>query len=167
MKNRVLLLFSAIITFILVFYVGSSINIGKDIANELNQQFLEKVKDINDIGIFLNNFSINLVMFIPVIGFLFGIYSSFSTGLIFNAISVINNINIFPLSVFLSPFGILEVIAYGIAMSRSIIYGYELLIKRLWKKSLKILLIELLISGIILFIAAIIEWAIIGQLMVK
>lgn len=109
-------------------------------------------------------------MFIPGFGIVLGMLSAFSTGLVFNALSSISPAlsNISPLVVFLTPFGILEIIAYGIAISRSGILSYQLIKdtnrRGSWRKYDIPTIIEIGIVVVILFIAAIIEWRIIHTL---
>ena len=164
MRIRIILLICTIGVFIISFFIGSTIPLDTDYAEELEKQFMEKIQGIDEIGIFYNNFLISLGMFIPVIGFFFGLYSGLSTGLVLNAISIVNDIEIVSLSVFLTPFGILELVAYGIAMSRSFLLSYDLIKKKPWKKYLRILVIEALVVCVILIVAAYIEWAMIRSI---
>jgi uncharacterized membrane protein SpoIIM required for sporulation len=109
-------------------------------------------------------------MFIPGFGIALGGFSAFSTGLVFNAIlhtsPAVSNIS--PLIVFLTPFGILEIIAYGIAISRSSILSYQLIKdtnkRNSWRKYVIPTVIEIGIVLIILFIGAIVEWQMIHTL---
>jgi uncharacterized membrane protein SpoIIM required for sporulation len=109
-------------------------------------------------------------MFIPGFGIALGTFSAFSTGLVFNALSTISPAlyDISPLIVFLTPFGILEVIAYGIAISRSGILSYQLIKdtnkRNSWRKYVIPTVIEIGIAVIILLIAATIEWQLIRTL---
>jgi uncharacterized membrane protein SpoIIM required for sporulation len=69
--------------------------------------------------------------------------------------------NISPLIVFLTPFGILEIIAYGIAISRSGILSYQLIKyrnkRKSWQEYVIPTVIEIGIVLLVLLIAAIIE----------
>ena len=111
-------------------------------------------------------------MFIPGFGIVLGIFTAFSTGVAFSAISqaspsfVSNQIS--PLIVFLTPFGVLEAIAYGIAISRSGILSFQLIKtknkKKYWKEKFLIpTVIEIGIVISLLFIGAIIEWQMVQQ----
>jgi uncharacterized membrane protein SpoIIM required for sporulation len=142
-------------------------------AQIIKRQFGEQIKGINEFGIFLNNAKVAVGMFIPGFGIVLGIFTAFSTGIAFNAISqtspsfVSNQIS--PLLVFLTPFGILEAIAYGIAISRSGILSFQLIKtknkKKYWKEEYLIpTIIELGIVIAILFVGAIIEWQMAQQL---
>ena len=94
-----------------------------------------------------------------------GTISGFSTGLVFNSIMNLSDVTYSnPLVIFLTPFGILELASYGLAISRGCILLFELLKKKFTKKSLFYLLIEVsLVSGM-LFVGAIIEWMMIENI---
>jgi len=68
------------------------------------------------------------------------------------------------LVIFLTPFGILELAAYGLAISRSCILFFEILKKKFTKKSLFYLLIEVALVSGMLFVGAIIEWMMIENI---
>ncbi|HVD08226.1 MAG TPA: hypothetical protein VNB67_07250, partial [Nitrososphaeraceae archaeon] len=72
--------------------------------------------------------------------------------------------NIPPLIILITPFGILEVFAYGIALSRSGILVYDLVTKKPWREYVVVTLIEIGIVIVILLVGAIIEWQTITQL---
>jgi uncharacterized membrane protein SpoIIM required for sporulation len=79
----------------------------------MKAHFQEEIKGINQYGIFANNTQVALSMFIPGLGIVLGMLSAFSSGLVSNALSTVFPAlsNISPLVVFLTPFGILEIIA--------------------------------------------------------
>ena len=66
--------------------------------------------------------------------------------------------------IFLTPFGILELLSYGLAISRGGILLFELLKKKFTKKSLIYLLVEVALVGIMLLAGAIIEWTMIENI---
>jgi hypothetical protein len=106
-------------------------------------------------------------MFIPGIGIGVGIFSGFGTGLVFNAMALANTTlqNISPLAILLTPFGLMEIFSYGLAISRSGMLIYDLYKKNSWKLMLKYTIIEIIITVSILIIAAFIEWNMIKQLL--
>ncbi|MGN6613589.1 MAG: stage II sporulation protein M [Candidatus Nitrosocosmicus sp.] len=147
------------LSFLGLFQFGYLVKIDESISKELSKNFINQVKGTNQWGIFFNNFKIALVMFIPILGIVIGIFSAFSTGLIFNSIVNISHMSYpNPLIIFLTPFGILELISYGLAISRGGIFFYEILKKRISKKSILYLLVEIGLVCIMLFIGALIEW---------
>ncbi|HET8847700.1 MAG TPA: stage II sporulation protein M, partial [Nitrososphaeraceae archaeon] len=132
-------------------------------SQELKQQFQNKIKNIDSLGIFFNNFLISILMFIPGIGIAFGLFSGFSTGNIFVKITRDLPIQIPPLLVFLTIFGIMELVSYGIAISRSYLLLINIIKRTNIKENLIYAGIEIGIVSIILFVSAIIEWDLIRQ----
>ena len=116
-------------------------------------------------GIFVNNVKVALGMFVPAIGTVIGISSGFSTGMVFSAMAktspILNGVP--PLIILFTPFGIMEIFAYGLAMSRSGMLIYQLVRKKSWKEYAIPIIIEVGIVVVILFIGAIIEWDLIQQ----
>ncbi|WP_458747626.1 stage II sporulation protein M [Candidatus Nitrosocosmicus sp. T] len=151
--------------FLSIFYLGFSFEMDESFSKELSKNFMNQISDIDEFGIFLNNLKIALVMFLPVIGLVMGTISGFSTGLVFNSIMNLSGVTYSnPLVIFLTPFGILELASYGLAISRGCILLFELLKKKFTKKSLFYLLIEVALVSGMLFVGAIIEWMMIENI---
>jgi len=131
-KYRLIYLAFGIVTFLIAYSAGASIHMSTKETNILKQQFSEQIKDINQFGIFINNVKLALGMFIPVLGIGLGIFSGFSTGMVFNALAITSPLlkNIPPLLILITPFGLLEIFAYGLALSRSGILFYQLIKKK-------------------------------------
>ena len=72
--------------------------------------------------------------------------------------------NISPLAILITPFGIMEIFSYGLAISRSGMLIYDLFKKKSWKLLLKPTIIEIVIVVSILIVAAFIEWNLIKQI---
>jgi Zn-dependent protease/predicted transcriptional regulator len=164
-RQRLLFLVFGMILFIIAYSVGAIlVKINSSEAEIMKKHFQEQIKGINQYKIFINNFRVTLGMFVPGFGIALGIFSAFSTGLVFNAISHTSPIipHISPLIVLLTPFGILEIIAYGIAISRSGIISYQLIKdtnkRKSWQKYVIPTIIEIVVVLVILLIGAIIEW---------
>lgn len=99
-------------------------SVSEEDANTFMSEFEELVLDIDAFGIFTHNTSIALPMFIPGFGIAWGLFSAWSTGFAFAAIvtTAPQLAEIPPLSIlFLSPFGLMELIAYSLGISRSFI----------------------------------------------
>lgn len=146
--------------FLLSYWVGATaIELSDEEANATVQEFTERVQGIEQEGIFSNNALIGLGMFIPAAGVGLGIYSAFSTGIIFNAFAQVNPaISLMsPLSALFTPFGILELFAYGLGVSRSGILAYDLAKRRPWKTYLIVTLLEMAIAVAALVIGAFVE----------
>ncbi len=164
-KKRLIFFFLAMFLFLGLFQLGFSIKLDKSFSEELSENFKNQIQGIDEIGIFLNNLKIAFVMFIPILGIVVGSFSAFSTGLIFNSIVSLSNANFAnPLIVFLTPFGILELVSYGLAISRGGIFLYEILKKSVSKKSITYLFVEVGLVTVMLFVGALIEWSMIENI---
>ncbi len=123
-KIRIITFFIFLGIFAAAYQIGSMSSVSEEEANAFMSEFKELVLDIDAFGIFVHNTTIALPMFIPGFGVAWGIFSAWSTGFAFAAIaSTIPEIGeIPPLSIlFLSPFGLMEVFAYSLGISRSFI----------------------------------------------
>ena len=90
--------------------------VSEEEANAFMTEFEELILDIDAFGIFVHNLTIALPMFIPGFGVAWGLFSAWSTGFAFAAIVVTapQLSDIPPLSILLlSPFGLMELIAYS------------------------------------------------------
>jgi hypothetical protein len=162
-KRRILYLLVGILVFLIFFTIGTSVTFDKSTSELLKEQFQNKIKNIDSMGIFVNNFLISILMFVPGIGIVFGLFSGFSTGNIFVIITRDLPIQIPPLLVFLTIFGIMELVSYGIAISRSYLLLINIVKRTNIKENLIYTGIEIGIVAIILFFSAIIEWDLIKQ----
>ena len=165
-KIRIFLFFIFLGLFSLSFQIGAMSKVSYEEANNFGNEFLAVMEETDGPGIFINNFLSTLPMFIPGFGIIWGLYIAWSTGFGFAAIiSTIPGLSeIQPLSIlFLSPFGILELIAYSIALSFSfhliytIIKNVKLQIKSALKLQIKPNLIGIGIVMILLLVAGFLE----------
>jgi len=123
-KNRIILFFIFLVVFSVIFQLGSMSTVSQEEADLFMEEFEKLVLDIDAFGIFVHNTTIALPMFIPGFGIFWGLFSSWSTGYAFAAIatSVPEVANISPLTIlFLTPFGLMEISAYSLGISRSFI----------------------------------------------
>jgi len=160
-KLRALYTTLGIIAFLILYWTGTQIKLDYDSSIKLKEEFMKKIQGLNYIGIFANNLIISIIMFIPGIGILFGLFSGYSTGTVFSAIAQTSQATadqISPLVILLTPFGIMEIFSYGLAISRSSLLLVSLIKKDHISKQLKYTLIEIMIVIVILFLAALIEW---------
>lgn len=160
LRIRALFIIIGIVAFLVSYWLGAYTKLDSTSALKLRQEFIQKIVKLNYLGIFTNNLTISLIMFIPGIGILFGLFSGYSTGLVFSAIiqTSHNQNQISALLVLLTPFGIMEMFCYGLAISRSSLLLISLIKKHNILKQLKFILIEIAIVVGILFFAALIEW---------
>jgi len=131
-KIRIILFFVFLGLFTATYQIGSMSTVSEEEANAFMKEFEELVLDIDAFGIFTHNLTITLPMFIPGFGVVWGLFSAWSTGFAFASI-VVNTpqlASIPPLSILLlSPFGLMELVAYSFGISRSFI-----LIRAIFKK---------------------------------
>jgi hypothetical protein len=163
-RQRVIYVALGIVAFLIAYSAGAAVHMGKQQTDDLRRHFAEQIRGIDQNGIFINNARIALGMFVPAAGIGLGVISGFYTGMIFTAIaatSALNNVP--PLVILITPFGIMEVFAYGIAISRSGIFIYQLVKKKPWREYAVPILIEIGIVILILLAGAVIEWQIITQ----
>lgn len=110
--------------FAAVFQLGSMSSVSHEDATLFMEEFEELVLNIDAFGIFLHNTTIALPMFLPGAGAAWGLFSAWSTGFAFAAIVTATPelLHIQPLTIlFLSPFGLMEVVSYSLGISRSFI----------------------------------------------
>jgi hypothetical protein len=142
-------------TFIFIFAVafiltviGSLIPISPQSAQQVSNQLNQTVNQNKASGtlpeyIFVNNFSICLVMFIPIIGPILGFFILFDTGYAFSAIAQVQGVPSLLLifAELLTPVFWIEFTAYSIAISESIWLMRRLLQKRVWELKNTVILI--------------------------
>ena len=124
MNNRVIMFFIFLGIFTVTYQIGSMSSVSEEDANAFMAEFEDLILDIDAFGIFTHNTTIALPMFIPGFGIDWGLFSAWSTGFAFAAIATtapeIGEIP--PLAIlFLSPFGLMELFAYSLGISRSFI----------------------------------------------
>lgn len=165
-RRRLIYLAFGAAAFLIAYSTGAAVPMNEEEAETLTREFSKQIEGIDQNGIFLNNIRITLIMFVPAVGSAFGAFSGFATGSIFSALASSSPMlgEVSPLVLLITPFGIMEVFVYGLAMSRSAMLIYYLLKRMPWRKYAIPTLIELGIATGMLFIAAVIEWQIIERL---
>ena len=145
-KNRIILFFIFLAVFTIIFQLGSMSTVSQEEADLFMVEFEKLVLDIDAFGIFVHNTTIALPMFIPGFGIFWGLFSSWSTGYAFAAIatSIPEVANISPLTIlFLSPFGLMEISAYSLGISRSFILIKAIITKTSLLQFIKPTIIEI------------------------
>lgn len=159
-KVRIILFFVFLGLFSLSFQIGAMYEVSDEEANAFVQEFLSNTEDIDGIGIFVNNLTAVLPMFVPGFGVAWGAYTGWSTGFGFAAIVTMapGLADIVPLSIlYMSPFGFIELIAYSIAMSQSVYIIIALIKKINLKLIMRLTSIEVGIVIGLLFAAGFLE----------
>ena len=165
-KKRILLGFIFVGIFTISFSIGAEIKISQEDAKVFLNQFQQAVEGIDAIGIFAHNASIGLPMFIPGFGIAWGLFASASTGLAFSAIASTSPLlaKIPPITILIiSPFGVMELAAYSIGMSRSFILMWTIIKKNPIKQEIRPTIIEIGIVIALLLAGGFIEYAMINQ----
>ncbi|MHA7646523.1 stage II sporulation protein M [Nitrosopumilus sp. S4] len=160
LKIRIITFFIFLGLFSLSFQIGAMYDISDEEANAFVQDFLSNTNKIDGIGIFVNNIKASLPMFVPGFGIIWGAYTAWSTGFGFAAIQTMAPAlaDMIPLSIlYQSPFGLMELVAYSIAMSRSFHILMSLVKRTNLKNLTKPTLIEVGIVVIILLVAGFLE----------
>ena len=144
-----------------VFAISAETTLPEEEVEMIMEEFESMVEGIDAFGIFVHNTALSLPMFIPGFGIIWGMFSAFSTGIAFAAIKSVNPLveQIPALSIlFMTPFGLMEVAAYSIAMSRSYIFIHKIVKKIPIRNDIRVTLIEIIILLGLLFTGAYVEW---------
>ena len=144
-----------------VFAISAETTLPEEEVEMIMEEFESMVEGIDAFGIFVHNTALSLPMFIPGFGIIWGMFSAFSTGIAFAAIKSVNPLveQIPALSIlFMTPFGLMEVAAYSIAMSRSYIFIHKIVKKIPIRNDIRVTLIEIVILLGLLFTGAYVEW---------
>ncbi len=136
------------------YQIGALSEVPQEDAEAFLEEFEELIEGIDGPGIFFHNLVIGLPMFIPGFGVAWGFFTSWQTGYAFAAlVTVIPMLSeIHPLLLlYASPFGMMELVAYSIAMSRSLLLIHKIIKKISIKDDYKIVGIEVgIVVGLLL-----------------
>ncbi|MCW3995319.1 MAG: stage II sporulation protein M [Candidatus Bathyarchaeota archaeon] len=143
---------------VLAMVIGSLIPLSPQDAQQLSEQFNQTIRQngVNVPFIFANNFSIDLLMFVPVIGPVLGFLILFNTGLVGGALVVTEGLPSYTaLFIVATPVFWLEFAAYTIAMTESI-WLFRRLLQGRWRE-IKWTAIAIGVCAGLLIISAIVE----------
>jgi uncharacterized membrane protein SpoIIM required for sporulation len=161
-RKRVYSIIAIFIIALIVTVIGSFVPLSSQdayiLSNNLNQTLNENRANNTLTGyIFINNFSICMLMFVPIIGPLLGFFILFETGLVLSAITSTQGYPVYLglLSLFITPVFWLEFAAYSIAMTESV-WLFRRLTQKRWRE-LKWTGIFIAICAALLIIGAIVE----------
>ena len=160
-KIRIITFFTFLLIFTIIFQLGSMSTVSDEEASMFMEEFKKLVLDIDGFGIFVHNTTIALPMFIPGFGIVWGLFSAWSTGYAFASIATIipEIANISPLSIlFLSPFGLMEIFAYSLGISRSFILIKAVITKTNLSQFIKPTIIEIGIVVALLLVGGYVEF---------
>ena len=152
--------------FSLAYSIGATSQVDEEEARVFFEEFQELVKDIDAVGIFTHNATLALPMFIPGFGVAWGFFAAWSTGYAFSSLvtTIPELANIPPLAIlYLSPFGIMELVAYFLGISRSFILIRMILKKVNLRPAVRGTTIEIGVMVALLFAGAFIEFYMISM----
>ncbi|MCE9652222.1 MAG: stage II sporulation protein M [Nitrosarchaeum sp.] len=151
-----------------LFSVAYQIGAISQVSNDDSSQFLDEFKNlvggIDGFGIFIHNLTIAVPMFIPGLGIVWGLFSGWATGFAFasivTAIPALSKIP--PLAIlYFSPFGVLEMIAYSLGISRSYMIIFAIIKHKSIKSQLLVIAIEIGIVVALLLAGGYLEYSMI------
>lgn len=147
-----------VLAFVIAYSAGASVQLTQEEADEITTAYEEQVAGIGAEGLYSNNIAVVLGMFVPGFGAGFGVYTAASTGVLFSALATSYDLEgISPLAVLATPFGVLEILAYGLAMSRSGMLVYQFVKKKPWREYAIPTAIEVAIVVVMLLVAGAVE----------
>ena len=165
-KRRILVFLIFIAIFSIAYSIGSESKLSQSESKTFVKEFQHTVQGIDAIGIFTHNTTVALPMFVPGFGIVWGSFAAWSTGVAFEALVSTTPIlaKLPPLAIiFLSPFGIMELVAYSIGMSRSFLLINAIIRKKPLIRELRQTGIEIGIVIGLLLTAGFIEYSMIQE----
>lgn len=165
-KKRMALAVAMAAALYLLLYVASVIPYSEEelrTFKKLGEEILERRFTVLDI--FINNFMISLMIFVPFIGPLIGGYVIYTTGRVIGAVAVssgLPSIFLISLTIF-AVYGLLEFLAYGLAFTQSLTLAYGMVKRRLGTEY-PWLLVSVAGVALLLLAAAAIEYLLIELL---
>jgi uncharacterized membrane protein SpoIIM required for sporulation len=143
--------------FLLSYTIGTTYKMSDEESKEFLKDFQNQTHGIDAVGIFSHNTSVALPMFIPAFGMAWGSFTGWQTGAAFEAVSPSSNLP--PIALLLAtPFGIMELVAYSIGMSRSLLLIWKIIKNRsTLKGQIKPTVIEVGIVVALLLIGGFVE----------
>lgn len=159
-RRRALYVAIGAAVFFAAYSIGAAVDMTPAEAREIREQFSEQIEDIDENGIFFNNMRIALGMFVPGFGVGLGVFSGYATGNVFSAIAENEPAlaGFPPQLILLTPFGIMEVFVYGLAISRSGLLVYQFTKRKHWREYAMPTAIEIGVAAAVLFASALVEW---------
>ncbi len=164
MRNRILITAIFLVVALVVMAVGVlSFQISKSYADRVSEEIQGELDRASDMRfIFGNNLIHTLVMFVPVVGPIWGGIVLYSTGTVITTISVAAEIPpiVAFMVLFLVPIFWLEMGVYSVAMAQSVVWFVQMMRGRGRKEAVRTCIL-VTICACVLLLAAVFEWALI------
>ena len=167
MLNRIVLFFVFLGIFSASFAIGAEIQVSEEESKIVLEELESLIDEIDAVGIFTHNTSLSLPMFIPGFGIAWGAFAAFSTGMAFSVIQDANPMleNVPSLTIlFMSPFGLMEVAGYSMAMSRSYMIVHKMIKRMSVRPDFRVIGLEIAIMIGLLLTGGFVEWHFIESL---
>ena len=167
MLNRIVLFFVFLGIFSASFAVGAEVQVSEEESAIILEELESLIGEIDAVGIFGHNTLLALPMFIPGFGIAWGAFAAFSTGMAFSVLQDANPMlaNIPSLTIlFMSPFGLMEIAAYSIAMSRSYMIVHKMIKRMPIRPDLRVIGLEVAILVGLLLAGGFLEYYFIENL---
>ena len=166
MLHRIVLFFIFLGIFSASFAVGAEVQVSEEESAIVLEEFESLIADIDAVGIFTHNILLALPMFIPGFGIAWGAFAAFSTGMAFSVLQDANPIleNIPSLTILMTPFGLMEIAAYSIAMSRSYMIVHKMIKRMPIRPDLRVIGLEVAILVGLLLAGGFLEYYFIENL---
>jgi len=167
MLNRIVLFFVFLGIFSASFAIGAEVQVSEEESAIILEELESLIVEIDAVGIFVHNTLLALPMFIPGFGIAWGAFAAFSTGMAFSVLQDANPMlaNIPSLTIlFMSPFGLMEIAAYSIAMSRSYMIVHKMIKRMPIRPDLRVIGLEVAILVGLLLAGGFLEYYFIENL---
>jgi len=167
MLNRIVLFFVFLGIFSASFAIGAEVQVSEEESAIVLEELESLIGEIDAVGIFAHNILLALPMFIPGFGIAWGAFAAFSTGMAFSVLQDANPMlaNIPSLTIlFMSPFGLMEIAAYSIAMSRSYMIVHKMIKRMPIRPDLRVIGLEVAILVGLLLAGGFLEYYFIENL---
>lgn len=167
-RKRIYSIIAVFLVSVIFTSIGSLMPVDPEQAQQISDELNQTTTVATQSGMLTqyilgNNFFICLIMFIPVLGPLFGLYVLFNTGMAVSAIAVVQGYpsTLVLVALVLTPVFWLEFIAYSLAMAGSVWLFRRALQRRGWRE-LRNTSIFISLCGVLLVIGAVVETALIA-----
>lgn len=167
-RKRILSTVAIFVVALVITIIGSFMPMDPQQANQISNDLNQTVNSMSENGalmqyIFGNNFFICLLMFVPVIGPIFGFYVLFNTGTVISAVATAGG---YPpivafVALFLTPVAWFEFASYSVAMSESI-WLFRRILQGRGVHELKNACLFVSICAVLLLLGAVLETALIS-----
>ncbi|XHH07661.1 MAG: stage II sporulation protein M [Candidatus Bathyarchaeia archaeon] len=167
-RKRIYSLIFIFVLSVVVTFAGTLVPLTAEEAQTINDQVNQTLVENDDLAsltgaIFVNNFMLCLIMFIPVAGAVFGMFVLFSTGTAIGAISMVQGMpaGLTILLLMITPIFWIEFASYSLGMTESI-WLFRRLTQKRWRE-LKWTAIFIGVTAGLLAIGAVVEaWLILA-----